>query len=156
MKVKLENNYKRIYTVEEYEQAKVVIASEKEYDDGKITEWAEMAVNEYCRVTAGLNGCGSDDILKAEAYTAKNRRAYNEYSIWDEHGCAIIGESGQMDVCIETYAIVRTDQEDSYEPGILHLFAYLSDIWKVDGETNLGQYMSGDIYKMDRHFYAKH
>lgn len=148
MKVKLESNYKRYYTVEEYEQAKVVIAYEKE-DEAKVTDYAKMAVREFCRVYR-LHDL---DILTAEATTSKNRRAYNVYATTDEYGCPT-GESGQMDVCIEVYA--KVCGADSYETGILHLFAMLSDIWQIDGETDIARYMSGDIFNKSKTIRENH
>lgn len=143
MKVKLEPNYKRYYTVEEYEQAKVVIAYEKENDDAKVEHYAEMAVREFCRI----HKChGTDTILTASATTGKNRRAYNVYTTTDEYGCPT-GESGQMDICIETYAEIFIETDSSFEKAILHLFAMLSDIWQIDGVTDIAQYMSGDVFR---------
>lgn len=141
MKVKLEPNYKRYYTVEEYEQAKVVIAHEKD-DEYKAVDYARDAVREFCRVHKYYE---TDTILTASATTGKNRRAYNVYTTTDEYGCPT-GESGQMDICIETYAEIFIEKDGSCEKAILHLFAMLSDIWLIDGETNVGRHMSGDIF----------
>ena len=41
MKVKLDKNYRSIYTLEEYDMAKAVIANEKEYDAESPKYWAE-------------------------------------------------------------------------------------------------------------------
>ena len=145
MKVKLESNYKRYYTVEEYEQAKVVIAAEKD-DESKASEWAEQAVREFGRVY----GIYDSDILTAEAYTAKNRRHYDVYT--DSDG----NTSGWMDVCIETYATVFVDGVDGIEIAVLHLFAMLSDIWQSDSKTDIAQYMSGTLYTKSEDVLAKH
>lgn len=107
MKVALEKNYRRKYTLEDLDRAKMVIAAEKE-DEETAIGWAEYAANEALK--------DSDDylvrIIEATATTAKNRRAYNAY-----------GEGSEdMDVWIE--GIART------EWGFLEFGAYLSDIWQ--------------------------
>lgn len=146
MKVKLEGNYKRYYTVEEYEQAKTVIAYEKDYDDCKADEWARMAVREYCRVNWKVDEYNEGDfILRAEAHTAKNQRAYNLYGLSDEYGCPT-AESGQMDVMVDTYALVWARHDADIYPGVLHLCAFLSDIWNIDGQEDYARYMSGELF----------
>lgn len=136
MKVKLERNYKRYYTVEEYEQAKVVIAAEKE-DETKVTDYAEMAVREFCRVYHLTDS----SILSVDTTTGKNRRAYNAYT--DSAG----NESGCMDVFLDIYAEIYMEADDGlFKRAILNLSAMLSDIWQIDGETDIARHMWGEIF----------
>ena len=122
MKVKLENEYKSRYTLEDLEIAKQVIAAEKE-DEMNIKEWAEYAVNEARR--GSFDFC--EEVLKAEARTAKNCRAWNLY-----------GEgTNDMDVWIE--ATAKTSN------GFVEVGAYLSDIWQT-GATPYKQHMFIQYY----------
>ena len=118
MRVNLEKEYKRYYTLEQLDQAKAVIATEKE-DEETAKGWAVYAVNE------ALKGTGEyfrDEILKAEAHTARNCRAWNLY-----------GEgTGEMDVWVEILA--RTSE------GFMECGAYLSDIWQ-SGAVEYKQHM---------------
>lgn len=109
MRVKLEENYKDFYTVTEYEQAKAVIEAEKE-DEESVKGWAEYAVHEALKGTKDY----LIEVLKAEAHTAKNRRAWNAYGFDDNTGC--------MDVWIK--ATAQTCD------GFIVVGAYLSDIWQ--------------------------
>ena len=108
MRVKLEKNYKDHYTISDLERAKAIIALEKE-DEMTIKEWTEYAVREALK--------GKDDyfveILKAEARTAKNCRAWNLYN----------EESQDMDIWLK--ATAETDK------GFIKIGAYLSDIWQT-------------------------
>ena len=118
MKVKLDKNYRSIYTLEEYDMAKLVIANEKE-DNITAKEWAEYAAREALK--------GEDDylieVLSAEATTAKNRR-----NTWDR----FCEGSGQMDVYIRFVAETTK--------GFIKGGAYLSDIWGTGG-TEYKQHM---------------
>lgn len=112
MKVTLEKDYRSFYTLEDLDRAKAVIAYEKENDEETVKGWAEYAVRE------ALKGTGDYymEVLKAEAHTAKNRRAWNAY-----------GENtGDMDVWIEATA--------ETEKGFMKIGAYLSDIWNTGAE----------------------
>ena len=107
MKVTLQKDYRKYYTLDDLDRAKMVIAAEKE-DEETAIGWAEYAVNEalknthdYCR-----------RILEVSARTAKNCRAYNAYGEGTE----------DMDVWIE--GIAKTAD------GFLEFGAYLSDIWQ--------------------------
>lgn len=106
MKVKFEKDYRRWYTLEDVERAKMVIQYERDDDDSTVKDWAMYAAQEI------LNGHGHPvEVLKAEAETAVNRRVWNAY-----------GEgTGDMDVYIT--ATVALDD------GFLALGAYLSDVW---------------------------
>ena len=112
MKVTLEKDYKSIYTIEEYESAKRIIAWEKENDEETVKGWAEYAVREALKdEIASLT-----EVIKAEARTAKNSR------IWDAYGEG----TGRMDVWIEFVA--RTSE------GYMDGGAYLSDIWQTGAD----------------------
>ena len=119
MKVKLDKNYRSIYTLEEFDMAKAVIAHEKEYDEESPKGWAEYAATEALK--------GEDDylieVLSAEATTAKNRR-----NTWDR----FCEGSGWMDVYIRFLA--ETGK------GFIRGGAYLSDIWETGG-TEYKQHM---------------
>lgn len=117
MKVSLEKEYRRWYTLEELDQAKQVIAAEKE-DEETAKGWAAYAVRE------ALKGTGDYDreVLQASARTARNCRA------WDAYGEG----SGTMDVWIE--ALARTAD------GFIDIGAYLSDIWQ-SGAVGYKQHM---------------
>lgn len=117
MKVKLENDYKRFYTLEDIEHAKAVIASEKD-DEETAKGWAEYAINE---ALSDRYDC-IVEILKADARTAKNCRIWNAYG----------DDTGNMDVWIEATAETHK--------GFIKVGAYLSDIWQtgaVDYEDHM-------------------
>lgn len=107
MKVVMPKGYKDWMTVAEAEQAKLVIAYEKENDDYKPSGWAEMAANEAIRGTSNYVA----HILEASAEICKNNR------IWDRFGEG----TGMIDVWIK--GIARTGS------GFLEFGACLSDIW---------------------------
>lgn len=119
MKVRLEKDYRKLYTLEELDMAKAVIANEKEYDEESPKEWAEYAAREALK--------GEEDylieVLSAEATTAKNRR-----NTWDR----FCEGSGQMDVYIRFLAETTK--------GFIKGGAYLSDIWQSGG-TEYKQHM---------------
>lgn len=107
MKVTLEERYKDIYTMNEYEVAKKVIVQEKD-DEETAKGWAEYAVKE------ALKGTGDylDRVIEATATTAKNCRAWDAY----------FEGSGNMDVWIK--AIAKTID------GFIEVGACLTDIWQ--------------------------
>lgn len=117
MKVTLEKDYRKYYTLEDLDRAKAVIAFEKE-DEYSIKDWMEYAANEALKDEYG----SMIEILKAEAHTAKNCRAWNLYG----------EETGDMDVWVK--GIVRL-----YE-GVAEIGAYLSDIWGT-GATEYKHHM---------------
>lgn len=131
MKVTFEENYKVFYTVEEYEQAKAVIQSEKQYDDETPSGWAKYAVEE---VHDKYGWCV--DVLKASARTAKNRRIWDQYA-WISYDNGEEHHTGMMDVWIE--GIAKTTE------GFLEFGAYLSDIW-LAGSQPFGQHMYTRFY----------
>ena len=108
MKVKLEDNYKKWYTIEDLERAKMVIACEKD-DEETAKGWLEYAVREAMKHSSGYLERG----LEAEAHTARNCRAWDAY----DNG------SGNMDVWIK--GVAKTSC------GYIEVGAYLSDIWQT-------------------------
>jgi len=109
MKVKLDKDYRKLYTLEKLDMAKAVIAAEKE-DEMSAKDWAEYAVREALR----NEDESLVEILKAEARTAMNCRAWNRY-----------GETEDMDVWISFVAETTK--------GFIKGGAYLSDIWDTGG-----------------------
>jgi len=118
MKVTMEKDYKRLYTLEDIDRAKAVMAYEKE-DEETAAGWAGYAIREALKGTGAYD---RDDILMASAHTAKNCRA------WDAYGDG----TGDMDIWIE--AVARTSE------GFVEVGAYLSDIWQT-GATDYRQHM---------------
>jgi len=117
MKVTLEKDYRKYYTLEDLDRAKAVIAAEKE-DEMSAKDWAVYAVGEALRNKVDSLW----EILKAEATTAKNCRAWNRYG----------DDSADMDVYIRFLA--ETTE------GFIRGGAYLSDIWGT-GATEYKQHM---------------
>lgn len=109
MKVTLEKDYRKYYTLDDLDRAKMVIAYEKTEDYEKIEQWVEYAVNEAGRD----NSEWCEKVLDATARTARNDR------VWDAYGEG----TGNMDVWIEFLA--RTSN------GFIDGGAYLSDIWQT-------------------------
>lgn len=116
MKVTLEKNYRKYYTLEDLDRAKKVIAAEKETDCTP-KEYAEMAIREALKNDDGIADDWIVEIFKAEAHTAKNHRAWN---LWGDSL-----ETENMDVWIEFAA--------ELEHGYIKGGAYLSDIWQTGG-----------------------
>ena len=117
MKVILEDNYKDIYTVAEYEQAKRVIEAAKE-DTMPTKEYAIMAVREVLRANDEF---ADYELLKVEAQTVKN-----SYIGWD----SFCSDSGLFDVGLTITAKLSWCE-------FIEICAYLSDIWSIDGESNI-------------------
>ena len=116
MKVTLEKNYRKLYTLDDLDRARKVIAAEKETDCTP-KEYAEMAIREALKNDDGITDDWIVEIFKAEAHTAKNHRAWN---LW---GNSL--ETENMDVWIEFAA--------ELEQGYIKGGAYLSDIWQTGG-----------------------
>ena len=125
MKVTLEKDYRRYYTLEDLDRARKVIAAEKEYDDCPVKEWAEMAIREALKNDDGITEDWIVEIFRAEAHTAKNSRVWNAYGYPDD-------ETENMDVWIEFAAELGQ--------GYIKGGAYLSDIWQTGG-TDYRQHM---------------
>lgn len=118
MKVTLEKDYRKYYTLEDLDRAKAVIAAEKE-DEMSAKDWAVYAVGEALRNKDGSLW----EILKAEATTAKNCRVWGAYT----------DDSADMDVYIKFLA--ETSE------GFIEGGAYLTDIWQSEAETRYKNHM---------------
>ena len=116
MKVTLQRNYRKYYTLDDLDRAKKVIAAEKETDCTP-KEYAEMAIREALKNDDGIAEDWIVEIFKAEAHTAKNHRVWN---LWGDSM-----ETETMDVWIE-FAAELTN-------GFIKGGAYLSDIWQTGG-----------------------
>ena len=112
MKVSFEKDYRRLYTLEDVDAARVVMEYEKE-DEETAAGWAEMAAREAVR---GSRYGFVEGIITAKAETAKNCR------IWDAYG------DGSKDMDIWITATVKVFR------GFLEIGAYLSDIWQTGAE----------------------
>ena len=108
MKVKLDKNYRDLYTLSDLERAKAVIKFMKE-DSSTVKEYAEYAIREALKDTDVFDR----EIITAEAHTAGNRR------VWDAYGEG----TASMDVWIT--ALARTSE------GFIECGAYLTDIWNT-------------------------
>ena len=116
MKVKMPDEYRSTFTLENVDQAKVVIRAMK-YDNSKVADYAAMA----CREAIRGNGDFLDRVIECSAEVSKNCR------IWNEYGEPYAGEdSGYMDVLIS--AIAKTCF------GFVTVEAYLTDIWQTGAE----------------------
>lgn len=120
MKVTLEKDYRKYYTLDDLDRARKVIAAEKE-DESTVKEWAEMAIREALKNDDGIYDDYIVEIFKAEAHTAKNHRVWNVYGYCDPEEA----NTQDMDVWIEFAA----ETESGYIKG----GAYLSDIWQTGG-----------------------
>lgn len=118
MKVTLPKDYKRIYTVEEHEQAKAVIASEKE-DSFTAKDYAEMALHVLCSKYGWTEG----DVILATAETCKNPRIRT---------CDLYGVgTGFMDIVIHGTANIWGTFENDFGRAYIEIYANLSDIWQA-------------------------
>lgn len=120
MKVTLEKDYRKLYTLDDLDRARKVIAAEKETDCTP-KEYAEMAIREALKNDDGIADDWIVEIFKAEAHTAKNCRVWNAYGYCDPEEA----NTQDMDVWIEFAA----ETENGYIKG----GAYLSDIWQTGG-----------------------
>lgn len=127
MKVTLEKDYRKLYTLDDLDRARKVIAAEKETDCTP-KEYAEMAIREALKNDDGIADDWIVEIFKAEAHTAKNCRVWNAYGYCDPEEA----NTQDMDVWIEFAA----ETENGYIKG----GAYLSDIWQTGG-TRYKQHM---------------
>lgn len=127
MKVTLEKDYRKYYTLDDLDRARKVIAAEKE-DESTVKEWAEMAIREALKNDDGIHDDYIVEIFKAEAHTAKNHRVWNAYGYCDPEEA----NTQDMDVWIK-FAAETTK-------GFIRGGAYLSDIWQTGG-TDYRQHM---------------
>lgn len=112
MKVLLPKDYKKYFTVEEYEIAREIIKTEKE-DASTAKDMAEYAVREALIKNDDL--CYLEEILEAKAEVCKNILIVD---------CDIYFEGSKlMDIYISGVARVSF--------GYLEFGAYLSDIWET-------------------------
>lgn len=118
MKVTLQKDYKALYTLEDLERAKMIIAEEKENDEETAKGWAAYAIREALKGTKHIDR----EIITATATTAKN------YRVWNAYG----DNTGDLDVWIEATA--------ETSDGFAKIGAYLSDIWQ-SGAVEYKQYM---------------
>lgn len=116
MKVKFQEDYRSIYTVQQYESAKIVIASEKE-DECPVKDYASMALNCLC---FGM-GWTASEIIQAEATTVIHRNI-KEYNSFGEG-------SNEMDVCISAIATIFGDFGEGWTKAYIEIYTYLSDLW---------------------------
>lgn len=123
MKVKHNAEYRKYFTLEDYERSKRVIAFERDEDEITPRDWAEYAVREAI--------ADKEDylvkVIEATAETAKNCRACDEY----------FEGSADMDVWIS--ALAKTTC------GYIEVGAYLSDIWHT-GSVIYKQHMFIEYY----------
>lgn len=129
MKVTLEKDYRRFYTLEDMDHAKEVIKCEKD-DESTVKSWAVYAANEALKHYTGgkpYDYFDESGILQASARTAKNRRVWNLY-----------GETGNMDVWIDFTAWSGTR--------FIVGGAYLSDIFN-SGPIDYGQHMYYRVFE---------
>jgi hypothetical protein len=111
MKVLLPKDYKKYFTVEEYEIAREIIKTEKE-DASTAKDMAEYAVREALK---NDDLCYLEEILEAKAEVCKNILIVD---------CDIYFEGSKlMDIYISGVARVSF--------GYLEFGAYLSDIWET-------------------------
>lgn len=111
MKVKLEDGYRDLYTLNEVQVARQVIKEVAE-DEETAAGWAAYSAREALKDT----GVYVEEVVKASAVTARNSRAWDSYFVG----------SGRMDVWV--WALVKTDE------GYMECSAYLTDIWQTGGE----------------------
>ena len=117
MKVLLPKDYKKYFTVEEYEIAKEIIKMEKD-DASTAKDMAEYAVIEALKnYKYGL----LEDIITAKAEVCKNK----DVNCWDRY----FEGSHDLDVFITILARVSGISGTSYY-AYLEVGAYLSDIWE--------------------------
>lgn len=125
MKVSMNKEFKKLFTLEDLERAKLVIKTEKEEDNYTAEKWAEYAG----RKSLERKGHFILEVISAKAETAKNGRIWNEYG----------EDSGDMDVWIE--ALFVTDF------GMMKLEAYLSDIWHIGEDDSCFRCMFIQYFK---------
>ena len=128
MKVKLPENYKRVYSLEDLERAKKVIAAEKG-DDFTPADYAEMAIR---HISGRHSTLGISRIIEAKAETAINPR------IWDRFD----DDSGNIDISIDYIA-------ETYMGGFMRGSAFVSDLWDITGDNDLTCHMWYRFYSAD-------
>ncbi len=112
MKVRLEKEDKKYFTLEEAPIIRKVIESIKE-DESAPADYAEIAIK-----AAYKSDTYNIEILKASAKIAKNCRVSNAYT----------NDSADIDIWIEATAYINLNQ-------YIMIGAYLSDIWQITGDN---------------------
>ena len=120
MKVRLEDNYKDIYTISDFERAKLIISIAKD-DGASVKEYALTMLSEALKD----ENDSVKEILKAEATTCRNNRVWNLYGDYDS-------STYNMDIWINAVA-------ETY-CGFIKVGACLSDIWQI-GADEVRQHM---------------
>lgn len=110
MKVSLERDYRKFYTLEDLDAAKVVIACQKTDEASlQVIAWDVVAA------VAGKYGDGPEKVLEVTAETGRNKRV--QYDTYGEG-------SGHFDVYIHATA-------ETYD-GFMKVSFFLSDYWYMD------------------------
>lgn len=112
IKVKVNSETMKSILAYQLEKAKEIAAYFNKSDEGYITV-------EDLKMAARCIGFQDGEILKAEAYVARNCRVYNQMSVED---------SDDLDVWIDFYAF------DEWS-GFFEIGVYLSDIWNIAGDN---------------------
>lgn len=134
MKVSLEKDYRKYYTLEDLDRAKEVIRCLKE-DETPVSDYAGMAAREALRHIG--KDCSVDRIIEAGAETSRNNRICDQY-----------GDTGNMDVWV--YGIAKYSGITGWNNGgFIEFGAYLSDIYGTCGEDTYGVNMSIKVYEWD-------
>lgn len=116
MKTNFDSMYKKVLTVEEYEQGKELQKIMKE-DNTPINDYGKMVCIE---VMKEIENDWLDRVLETKATIQVNPKL----SQYNYHG-----ETGFMDILIET--IGKTGF------GFIEASMWLSDIWQIDGKTTM-------------------
>lgn len=111
MKVKLEKDYRDLYTLNEVQAARRIIKEVAE-DEETAAGWAAYSAREALKDTDEY----VREVVKASAETSRNCRAWDSY----------FEGSGRMDVWV--WALVSTSE------GYMEVSAYLTDIWQTGAE----------------------
>lgn len=113
MRVRLEDDYRELYTVAQYDNAKTLIEVMKGYDEspfGLAEEAVNLLMDRY-RFRERLR------VMCAEAYTMRNNTIESD---------RVDTGTGKMDVCIEFVAITYSN--------VVHAYISMCDIW--EGKLN--------------------
>ena len=128
MKVKMNKDYKALFTLNDVERAKEIIKIEKT-DDSTPEDYLRIAVRHW--LDRNDDRQYIEEVVRAEAYVDKS------YTAWDRY----FDGSGDMDVYIE--GLVRTGH--SY----IEIGAYLSDIWEAGSENNIADKCHTIVFNWD-------
>lgn len=115
MRTKLPKDYRKRFTYENVEQARKVIECMSE-DTMTAKEALEIAMRHVLSIRGGDY---LDEVLTADAETARNARVHDAFGYGTE----------QMDVWV--HGVAKTLF------GFIEVGAYLTDVYSIDGETDL-------------------